>query len=106
MEDNSQQAQYQNRREELKALSRVVKPLVDAGDFTHVNAAIVATYKATGIHTEFKTIRQWNEEGRRVKKGSKAFVVWGSPKKTKRDEDEDEYSFFPLCYLFSDQQLK
>lgn len=100
------QVQHQSRREELKALSRAVKPLVAQGDFENVNAAIVASYKAEGGHTEFKTIRQWNEDGKRIKKGSKAFVVWGSPKKSTRDEDKDEFSFFPLCYLFSDQQLK
>ncbi|MGB0521425.1 MAG: ArdC-like ssDNA-binding domain-containing protein [Flammeovirgaceae bacterium] len=102
----SQQQEYQNRREALKALSNALKPLVKTGVHATVNEAIIEHYKQEGGHTTFNTLKQWNEAGRRIKKGSKAFVVWGSPKKTKRDEEDDEYSFFPLCYLFSDQQLK
>ena len=99
------QQQHQTRREELKVLSRAVKHLVQEGEYENINAAVVDSYRKDG-HEEFKTIRQWNKEGKRIKKGSKAFVVWGSPQKSKRanDEDQDEFSFFPLCYLFSNMQ--
>ena len=66
--------------------------------------------------TEFNTFAQWKELGYTILKGSKAFVIWGQPRTgnenkeetdTKRGEGEDdEYSFFPVCYLFSDKQVR
>ena len=63
---------------------------------------------------EFNTFKQWKKQGATVKKGSKAFLVWGQPIYKKNDEDkeeenpndpEEEYKYFPLCYLFSDKQV-
>jgi len=59
---------------------------------------------------------KWKEEGLKVKKGSKAFLFWGKPKKGQKktkenikpgeSSPEDEYKFFPLAYLFSDKQVE
>jgi len=60
---------------------------------------------------EFKTFWQWKKENATIKKGSKAFLIWGQPieKNNKEDATEeekgDEYRFFPLCFLFSDKQV-
>ncbi|WP_092171894.1 ArdC family protein [Cyclobacterium xiamenense] len=64
---------------------------------------------------EFNTFKQWKEQGATIKKGSKAFLVWGQPVGKQRAKEaqqrgqeapeEDEYRFFPICYLFSDRQV-
>jgi len=42
---------------------------------------LIQLYSADGKHTTFKTFQQWKEEGKFIIRGSKAFTVWGSPKK-------------------------
>lgn len=59
---------------------------------------------------EFKTFEQWKREGKRVKKGEKAVLIWGQPvqgkaKKEKDNDPENMYEYWPICYLFSDQQV-
>lgn len=64
---------------------------------------------------EFNTFKQWKEQGATIKKGSKAFLVWGQPvgkqrakeaqQKGQEAPEEDDYKFFPICYLFSDKQV-
>ncbi|KAF0198396.1 MAG: hypothetical protein FD166_1449 [Bacteroidetes bacterium] len=68
-------------------------------------------YETEGA-TEFKTFMQWKQEGATVKKGAKAFLIWGQPLGTREEEKEKGISpedfdslFFPLCYLFSDKQV-
>lgn len=62
---------------------------------------------------EFKTFMQWKAEGATVKKGEKAFTVWGQPVGTREGDEEKGIStedmeslFFPLCYLFSEKQVR
>lgn len=71
-------------------------------------------YQTEGA-TEFNTFKQWKEQGATIKKGSKAFLVWGQPvgkqrakeaqQKGQQTDEEDNYKYFPICYLFSDRQI-
>ena len=71
-------------------------------------------YQTEGA-TEFNTFKQWKEQGATIKKGSKAFLVWGqpvgkqrakeAPEKGQQTDEEDNYKYFPICYLFSDRQV-
>jgi len=63
---------------------------------------------------EFKTFDQWKKEGKLIKKGEKAVLVWGQPRKgtekikaiePNKDDIENAYKFWPICYLFSDKQV-
>jgi hypothetical protein len=107
------------RREELKAMSQEVKPLVgEFGEYETVNEAIIDIfYKPLG-HTELKTFDDWLKVGKVVKKGQTALIVWGSPIKRKQKEgeevkplspdaqaDENEKDYFPVCFLFSQLQV-
>lgn len=64
--------------------------------------------------TEFNTFNQWKTQNATVKKGEKAFLIWGQPvRKFEKPEDAppeqeetEKYKFFPLCYLFSDKQVR
>lgn len=102
------QSNYKANRATLKELSKVAKLAVKQGAFSTVNEALLSVYFEQG-HKEFNTFSQWIDKGFAVKKGEKAFFVWGSPRKGANHEPEneqDEFSFFPLCYLFSDKQVE
>jgi hypothetical protein len=94
-------------REQLKALSKAAKLLVQGGIFDNVNEAIIETvYNDKQNHT-FKTFNQWISEGYKIIKGSKAYPIWAKPKKGQNhtEGEKDEYKFFPICYLFSNTQV-
>lgn len=98
------------KREGLIALSRAVAPLVKMEQYPSINEAVIACYESDE-HRYFKTLKQWNKEGFRVIKGSEAFTVWARPKtKHKKDNgivtSEEDYKFFPICFLFSNAQVQ
>lgn len=75
-------------------------------------------YPASEGTKVYKTFHDWKKEGATVKKGEKAFLIWGSPiyathqteaKNTEGKENKEtegnEYEFFPLCYVFSENQV-
>ena len=101
---------YLKNRETLKQLSSTVKPLVKEGEYSTVNEAIKELiYKEQHPEiTEFNTFRSWKAQGKKILKGSKAFLFWGMPVKAKRQDEgkePDEFSYFPLCYLFANTQV-
>lgn len=103
---NEELKPFQIRRQELKALSKALKPLVEVGAFETVNQAIVDSY-TNSENSIFKTFHQWKKDGKKIIKGSKAFCVWGKPReKEQEDETEtDEFRFWPVAYLFSNAQV-
>jgi hypothetical protein len=80
-----------------------------------INYMLLNHVYVTDGATEFNTFHQWKEKGATIKKGSKAFVIWGQPVGRQRaekteakgepQEEDNEYEFFPLCFLFSDKQV-
>ena len=72
-----------------------------------INEGLIDTY-SKGNELEFNTFKQWKEKDFQVKKGSKAFAVWGKPRKVPvPDSDkDDEFKFWPICYLFSQDQVE
>ncbi len=102
------------RREQLRAMSKTVAPLVEEGAFDTINDAIITTIYKDGEHSEFNTFHQWKDKGYKVKKGSTAFAVWGRPKKKQdaeqgkpvNEDEEDKLKFWPMAYLFSNAQVE
>lgn len=95
------------KREALKAMSRAVK---SSGQYETVNEGLVDIYRRQG-HTEIHSFKKWLEQGYCVKKGEKALLLWGQPrtganKEKQTTEDKDEFSFFPLAYVFSQRQVQ
>lgn len=99
------------RREELKALSKGFSMLKKQGAIESINEALVQMYSDNGFK-ELKSLRGWNKEDRLVKQGEKALLLWGRPTRRKKElqpahtatqgteEQEDEYEFFPVAYVF------
>lgn len=98
------------KREQLAIISKQLRPLVESGDFEKINDAIKQMIYAPEGHTVLKTFNQWKEEGKKVNKGEKALTLWAKPKNVPKKEDgkqtdEVDYSFFPICHLFSQKQV-
>lgn len=111
-EDKKELTPIQEKREFLKLLSKTAAIYVEQGTFDTINDAIINTVYKNEIHKYFKTFNQWKADGYFVKKGEKAFVVWGRPKekqdaeKGKEDSENQESTFFPLAFLFSNAQVE
>lgn len=106
--DSDRKAAYIEKRNALREISNLVKPLIETGEIESVNEGIVNHYKEEFGFETLKTFNQWKNDGMFVKKGSKAFAVWGSPQNIPHpdpDSEKDEMEYFPLCYLFSNQQV-
>ena len=102
--EETQERKINPKREKLKKLSQQVKPLVQDGEFNSVNEALIDLYE-DGENTEFHTFHDWKKKGKKILKGSVAFLIWGKPRKVEQAEDEDEYKYWPVCYLFSNAQV-
>lgn len=115
--------QIEASREKKKALAEIskkAKPLAQANGLT-LNQYLVEYVYKNEIHQEFKTFNDWRKEGKRVKKGEKAFTLWSRPVNatakananesnksvdTNQTEAEREFQFFNLCYVFSNAQVE
>lgn len=111
----TKQTNIQEKRNFLRGLSKPIQALVKEDALQSVNEGLKLIYGEEG-HEDLKTIRQWNKEGKRVKKGEKALLLWGSPRvkevenkekaETGENGEVDELSFFPICYVFSQKQVQ
>lgn len=102
--------EIQQKREGLKGLSRLIQQLVKEGKYESVNEGLIDMYREQG-HTEIHSFRSWLEKGYVVKRGEKALLLWGQPRKAfnqekKTEGEKDEFSFFPLAYVFSQNQVE
>lgn len=63
----------------------------------YIYSESLASQYGISVHDiEFKTFKQWKEEGRKIKKGSKAYSVFSAPKKIKaRATEQDQKSQQP-----------
>ncbi len=102
--------QMNAKRQALKELSRIAAQIVEKGDASTVNEALVMIYAEQG-HTELHSFKKWLEQGYTVRKGEKALLLWAEPRKAlnaekKTDNEKDEFKFFPLAYVFSQNQVE
>ena len=104
-----------DKRQELRELSLIAKGFQNSScqEMT-INEILINEFYTDAKNTEFKTLFDWSKIGFKVKKGSKAFLIWGKPRAIKdknheptkqKNEEEDETEFYPLCYLFSNAQV-
>lgn len=99
---------YQENRKRLKEQSKLVKPLIECGEYNSVNEALkeAVIFEQNPEITKLNTFEQWKKQGFSVKKGEKAFLVWGSPRTIPQDEENDEFKYWPICYLFGNTQVE
>lgn len=95
------------KREYLKKISKLAREMLKTGEYDTINEALLSMYKEDDNEIkEFNTFHQWRRKGYRIEKGAKAFLVWGRPVKRRQDDEDDEFTFWPMCFLFSDKQVR
>ena len=97
------------RREQLKALSQTIKPLVQCGMFNSINDGIQESYIEETSQTLWHTFHEWKDEGFNVVKGQHGFPVWATPRKLKKDTDTDKATgrtWYPIAYIFHAGQVQ
>jgi len=102
---------HMQKRNELSTISNALKK-ADLLGFNSVNEALTSLYIEQTGQKEFNSSWKWNEKGMKVKKGEKAFAVWGRPNQKKKkegveeNEDDTGFSGFPLAYIFHAGQVE
>lgn len=93
-------------RVKLKFLSRQFSALKEAGTIRTINEGLKLIYLQHG-HTILKTHDQWEQEGKRIKRGAKALYLWGKQtvKTIEENGEPKEIKYFPLVALFSENQV-
>ena len=93
-------------------MSQPLALLKKQGAINTINEALVEIYASQGFNN-IKSLRQWNKDGRAVRKGEKALLLWGRPKQNKGEtvpaeshEEQDDFRFFPIAYVFDITQTK
>lgn len=76
-----------------------------------INDIIIEHFYKDAQNQDFNTYKGWQDLGFQVKKGSKSFVIWGRKRKNIDDkkaanEEKDQYKFFPLAFIFSNNQVE
>jgi len=106
------------KRKVLQTLSHTAKQLADEQGITSedmtVNDMIMNFIYNPDESFVFKSFGSWKKEGFTIKKGSKAYLLWGQPinsnkeeTSTEQKEESNKGPFFPLAYIFrNDQAIK
>lgn len=111
------------KRQELKELSKqdedTAKKIAEETNnplilLLSVNDKIMNFIYNPKNNLEFRSFRNWKEQGYTVKKGSKAFLLWGQPINKNAESKDDLHNvndadnediFFPLAFIFSSDQV-
>jgi len=101
---------YIEKRKQLIELSKEARQLMESGEYETVNEALTDLYRQQNKNIkEFNTFNQWKGSGHIVKKGAKAFLVWGQPRTATQtpegSQEPEEFKYWPLCYLFANTQV-
>ena len=109
------QANARARRQALKNLCNTLQAAAKAAGKEETPNELLREYYAQAGHTELKTFEEWKQAGFYIRKGEKAILLWGHPKPSRqakeaakqagKPEEEAEKDFYPLAYLFSNQQV-
>jgi hypothetical protein len=99
------------------AIDRAFEDDLDTTFFT-VNMLLMKYFYNPKDEYEFDTFNGWKKKGYIINKGAKATLIWGQPLKNKKGEESEpeqeeaepkegpKNKFFPLAYLFRNDQVK
>ena len=115
--DNKKIEEARHRREVLKSISRKARILRENRpefEGCTINEILMGVLYNRNGNLKFKKFREWKQEGYTIKKGEKGYMLWAQPlSELKKQEgaapetetEDEENSFFPVCYLFSNEQV-
>ncbi|MCS4309468.1 hypothetical protein M2404_003840 [Rheinheimera pacifica] len=112
-------AQAKMIRENMVAQAETNEEALAAASLS-INDILIELHKKASGAKEFKTFQDWKAAGFNVRKGEKAFRIWGKPLTAKSagepvaeadtgsaDASEgNKFEFFPMACVFSDQQVE
>ena len=104
MEAKEKEAAFRERRARLIELSTPLRALVKEGAIESVNEGLRQIYAQAG-HTQLNRFFEWKNQGKQVRKGEKALLLWATPKQKVSTDTGEEWKFFPVCYVFSNLQV-
>ena len=109
------QAKARASRQALRALCNSLQAAAKAAAIEETPNELLRKYYAQAGHAVLRTFQEWKRAGYNIRKGEKALLLWGRPKPSRlakeaakqagKTEEEAENDFFPLAYLFSNQQI-
>jgi len=122
METTQVKLTIQQKREKLKDLSSRAKAIKEELLKKCENAEQIAQVEAMTVnqvivnyiykdedHFNFDTFKGWIKNGYAVRKGEKAFLLWGRKKQEVQNPNgetkTEELEFFPVTYVFSNSQV-
>lgn len=111
---NKELTAVQQKRQALREISKIAKQLLqtEAMEEDTVNEIVINQFYKNDTHQEFKSFKGWMKNGFAVKKGEKAFCIWGKPREKKETDPKEENEegkkskFYPLAYIFSNAQVE
>ena len=105
--------QKNEKREQLKTVSQIAKQLQESEypELTINEILLDVIYQPEGGNRlTFETFNGWRKKGKRVKKGEKAYLIWGRKREAIRQEveegEKDSFNYFPLAFVFSNEQVE
>ena len=105
---------YKEKRKSLMEISKPIQAMVKEGAYATVNEGLAEIYKEENPEIEkFNSFQQWKNAGKTILKGATAYLFWGQPTEYSQEEmdensteEEKKMKYFPLCYLFSNLQVR
>lgn len=90
----------EERRKRFRELSDNVKETAKANGITdNVNNLLTKYYKDVCGAPFLRTLEEWNAQGKRVRKGSDPFILWGKAQTT------EDRTFFPMKFVYDIHQV-
>jgi len=103
-------------RKALILLSKEAKMLVETGEYTKVNDALIGIYSelknVSEDREDWNTFKGWKTKGYKVIKGEKGSTIWGKKRKieikdsTDDSEESKSMKFFPTATIFHKSQIE
>lgn len=76
------------------------------GDITSINLILKSLHHERTGAKVLISFTDWKRLGFRIIKNSKSVRIWGKKRRVKENfKDNSSYSFYPMCCLFSEDQV-
>jgi len=95
----------EERRKKLHELTdKLIEEAKGTGDSSNRNQLLLRYYREQCGATVLRTMEAWAEQGKRIRKGAKAFLLWDKPQAS-ADGNGDTGNFFPMKFVFDIRQV-
>lgn len=94
----------EDRRERFRELTSSLKEQARiAGVVDSTNQLLLAYYRQQCGAAVLRTLEEWNQQGKRIRKGSEPFLLWG--KQVTTGEGDEARTYFPMKFVYDIHQV-